>query len=136
MGGGFGGREHYEVEQDAVRLTAAMGRPVKVQWTRKDEFMAARNRPASAHRIRIAIDEAGTLTNWWHAYVSVVILARERLPGWLLPVARLGEDFGVIRGAHPAYEGTPSTDRIQRCRSTSGSWCLALIECSTRHLRH
>ena len=105
MGGGFGGREHYEVEQDAVRLTAAMGRPVKVQWTRKDEFMAARNRPASAHRIRIAIDEAGTLTNWWHAYVSGhVILARERLPGWLLPVARLGEDFGVIRGAHPAYE--------------------------------
>lgn len=105
MGGGFGGREHYEVEQDAVRLTAAMGRPVKVQWTRKDEFMAARNRPASAHRIRIAINEAGTLTNWWHAYVSGhVILARERLPGWLLPVARLGEDFGVIRGAHPAYE--------------------------------
>ena len=105
MGGGFGGREHYEVEQDAVRLTAAVGQPVKVQWTRKDEFLAARNRPASTHRVRLATDEAGTLTNWWHAYVSGhVILARERLPSWLIPVARLGEDFGVIRGAHPSYE--------------------------------
>ena len=104
MGGGFGGREHYEVEQDAVRLTAAIGRPVKVQWTRRDEFLAARNRPASAHRIRIAADDTGKLTDWWHAYISGhVIFARDRLPGWLLPVARLTGDDGVVRGANPAY---------------------------------
>lgn len=107
MGGGFGGREHYEVEQDAVRLTSAIGRPVKVQWTRKDEFMAARNRPASAHRLRLAADETGRLTDWWHAYVTGhVVLARERLPRWLLPVARLREDMGVVRGTNPAYETT------------------------------
>ena len=41
MGGGFGGREHYEVERDAVRLARAMGQPVKVQWTRADEFTRA-----------------------------------------------------------------------------------------------
>lgn len=104
MGGGFGGREHYEVEYDAVCLTAAIGRPVKVQWTRRDEFMAARNRPASAHRIRIATDDTGKLSDWWHAYISGhVIFARDRLPGWLLPVARLAGDDGVVRGANPAY---------------------------------
>ena len=32
MGGGFGGREYYEVERDAVRLARAVKRPVKVQW--------------------------------------------------------------------------------------------------------
>ena len=105
MGGGFGGREHYEAEMDAVRLARAEKRPVKVQWTRQDEFMTARNRPASAHRVRIAIDKDGNLTDWWHGYVTGhVFLARERLPNWLLPIMRLGEDIGVVRGAITPYE--------------------------------
>jgi isoquinoline 1-oxidoreductase subunit beta len=105
LGGGFGGREHYEVERDAVRLARTVQRPVKVQWTRQDEFTASRNRPASAHRLRINCDEAGNLSDWWHGYVTGhVILARDRLPGWLLPVARLGEDMGVVKGALSPYE--------------------------------
>lgn len=105
LGGGFGGREHYEVERDAVKLARAVGRPVKVQWTRADEFMASRSRPASAHRVRIASDEQGNLTHWWYGYVTGhVVFARERLPGWLLPVARLSEDSGVVKGAIAPYQ--------------------------------
>lgn len=104
MGGGFGGREHYEVEQDAVRFAAAVGQPVKVQWARQDEFKAARNRPASTHRIRLGVDAEGDLKDWWHAYISGhVVLARDRLPGWLLPVSRLRDDFGVTKGGKPVY---------------------------------
>ena len=105
LGGGFGGREHYEVERDAVKLARAWGRPVKVQWTRADEFMASRSRPASAHRVRIASDEQGNLTHWWYGYVTGhVVFARERLPGWLLPVARLSDDSGVVKGALAPYQ--------------------------------
>lgn len=104
MGGGFGGREHYEVEMDAVRLARAVKRPVKVQWVRADEFMCSRSRPASAHRIRLAADEKGNLSDWWHGYVTGhIVLARERLPGWLLPLMRLGEDIGTVRGAVTPY---------------------------------
>ncbi|UCE87377.1 MAG: molybdopterin-dependent oxidoreductase, partial [Deltaproteobacteria bacterium] len=85
MGGGFGGREHYDVERDAARLARAAGRPVKVQWSRADEFRAARNRPSSSHRVRLRADAQGRLTDWWHAFVSGhIVFARERLPGWLL----------------------------------------------------
>ena len=105
LGGGFGGREHYEVERDAVKLARAVGRPVKVQWTRADEFMASRSRPASSHRVRIASDEQGNLTHWWYGYVTGhVVFARERLPGWLLPVARLSDDSGVVKGALAPYQ--------------------------------
>jgi CO/xanthine dehydrogenase Mo-binding subunit len=105
MGGGFGGREHYEVEMDAVRLARAMKRPVKVQWTRADEFMSSRSRPASAHRIRLAANDKGNLSDWWHGYVTGhIVLARERLPGWLLPIMRLGEDIGTVRGAVTPYK--------------------------------
>lgn len=104
LGGGFGGREHYEAERDAVRLARAVRGPVKVQWTREDEFMASRSRPPSAHRIRVALDDAGNLSDWWHAYVTGhVVFARERLPGWLLPFARLAGDMGVEKGADSPY---------------------------------
>jgi isoquinoline 1-oxidoreductase beta subunit len=104
MGGGFGGREHYDVERDAVRLARAVGRPVKVQWSREVEFRAARNRPASSHRVRLRANADGRLTDWWHAFVSGHILfARERLPGWLQPPARLFGDLGVARGSRPPY---------------------------------
>ncbi len=104
MGGGFGGREHYEAELDAVRLARAVKAPVKVQWTRADEFMNSRSRPASAHRIRLAADDQGNLSDWWHGYTTGhIVLARERLPSWFLPVARLREDMGVVRGATTPY---------------------------------
>lgn len=105
MGGGFGGREHYDVEKDAARLAMAVGRPVKAQWTREDEFTASRSKPSSSHRIRLAANERDQLTNWWHAYVSGhVFLARDRLPNWLLPFERRNGDLGVVRGAHPPYD--------------------------------
>jgi len=104
MGGGFGGREHYDVERDAVYLARAVGRPVKVQWSREDEFRAARNRPPSTHRVRLAADAQGRLTDWWHAFVSGHILfARGRLPDWLLSPARLVGDVGVARGCRTPY---------------------------------
>jgi len=104
MGGGFGGREHYDVERDAARLAAAVARPVKAQWSREDEFRAARHRPASSHRVRLRADAEGRLTDWWHAFVSGHILfARERLPGWLLGAVRLTGDIGVARCSEPPY---------------------------------
>lgn len=104
MGGGFGGREHYDVERDAARLARAAGRPVKVQWSREDEFRAARNRPPSTHRVRLRADAAGGLADWWHAFVSGhIVFARHRLPGWLLTPARLFGDLGVARGSRPPY---------------------------------
>ena len=89
LGGGFGGREHYDAERDAVRLARAVGRPVKVQWSREDEFRAARNRPPSTHRIKLRAGEGGRLSDWWHAFVSgYIIFARWRMPDPLLSAAR------------------------------------------------
>ena len=105
LGGGFGGREMYEVERDAVRLALAVGRPVKVQWSRADEFRAAKNRPSSSHRVRLRADAAGRLTDWWHALVSGhIIFSKARVPGWLRKGAGwFMADLGVARGAVPPY---------------------------------
>ena len=47
FGGGFGGKHGSVVALEAARLARAAGRPVKVQWTRADEFTAGYLRPAA-----------------------------------------------------------------------------------------
>ena len=46
-GGGFGGKHGSAVALEAARLARAAGRPVKVQWSRADEFTRGYLRPAA-----------------------------------------------------------------------------------------
>jgi CO/xanthine dehydrogenase Mo-binding subunit len=50
---------------DAVLLARAVpGRPVRVQWTREDEFMWEPYGPAMVVKLRAALDSAGNITDW------------------------------------------------------------------------
>ncbi len=69
VGGGFGGRTLCTVELEAAVLARAAGAPVKVQWSRAQEFAQGFQRPPSSHRIRARV-HAGSLTHWWHAFAS------------------------------------------------------------------
>lgn len=47
FGGGFGGKQTGGVDVEAARLAQAIGRPIKVSWTREEEFRWAYFRPAA-----------------------------------------------------------------------------------------
>ncbi|HXZ66937.1 MAG TPA: molybdopterin cofactor-binding domain-containing protein [Streptosporangiaceae bacterium] len=64
FGGGFGGKHGSAVALEAARLASAAGRPVRVQWSRRDEFTAGYLRPAAVIDITSATDAAGRLTGW------------------------------------------------------------------------
>jgi CO/xanthine dehydrogenase Mo-binding subunit/aerobic-type carbon monoxide dehydrogenase small subunit (CoxS/CutS family) len=64
FGGGFGGKHSADVAVEAARLARATGRPVKVAWTRAEEFRHAYFRPAAVIDVRSAADGQGTLTGW------------------------------------------------------------------------
>lgn len=105
VGGAFGGRALFDVAREALVLARAAGCPVKVQWTREDEFVADRLRPPSSHRVRVRATPDGRITDWWHAAASGHVLFTELLgPDWLLaPVRALTADFGATRGLVPPY---------------------------------
>lgn len=75
-GGGFGIRGEAFVVMDAVSLSKAVGMPVKVIWTREDEFAHDCFRPASYCRIKGGIDRDGRVIAWWHRVASQSIMAR------------------------------------------------------------
>ncbi|HLU37821.1 MAG TPA: xanthine dehydrogenase family protein molybdopterin-binding subunit [Planctomycetota bacterium] len=65
VGGGFGAKFPPGAEGlNAVRLSMATGRPVKLMLDRYEEHTCAGNRPSAIMQIRAAADESGKLTAW------------------------------------------------------------------------
>ncbi|HYB15966.1 MAG TPA: molybdopterin cofactor-binding domain-containing protein [Streptosporangiaceae bacterium] len=62
-GGGFGGK-HGEEAVEAARLARAAGRPVKVHWSRAEEFGWGYLRPMAVIDVRAGLDASGTITAW------------------------------------------------------------------------
>ena len=70
-GSGYGGKHTGETAIEAARLAKAAGKPVKVVWTRQEEFTWAYWRPAGVIDVRGALDAEGCLTGWeMHNYNS------------------------------------------------------------------
>jgi isoquinoline 1-oxidoreductase len=71
MGSGYGGKHTGECAVEAARLAQAAGKPVKLVWTREEEFTWAYFRPAGVIEVRSGIKSDGTLTAWeFHNYNS------------------------------------------------------------------
>ncbi len=71
-GSGYGGKHTSDAGLEAARLArAAGGRPVKVVWTREEEFTWAYFRPAGVIEVKSGIAADGKLTAWeFHNYHS------------------------------------------------------------------
>jgi isoquinoline 1-oxidoreductase len=63
-GGGFGGTHSVEAAGDAAVLARATGRPVKVRWSREEEFVWGYLRPAAVIDVQSALSAAGTVLAW------------------------------------------------------------------------
>jgi isoquinoline 1-oxidoreductase len=70
-GSGYGGKHTNEAAVEAARLSRASGKPVKVVWTREEEFTWAYFRPAGVIEVKGGAKKDGTLTAWeFHNYLS------------------------------------------------------------------
>jgi isoquinoline 1-oxidoreductase len=64
MGSGYGGKHTGECAVEAARLAKGAGKPVKLVWTREEEFTWAYFRPAGVIEISAGLDKNGRLTAW------------------------------------------------------------------------
>jgi isoquinoline 1-oxidoreductase len=63
-GSGYGGKHTGEAAIEAARLARAAKRPVKIMWTREEEFTWAYFRPAAVIDITSAMRKDGKITAW------------------------------------------------------------------------
>jgi nicotinate dehydrogenase subunit B len=70
-GSGYGGKHTGEAGIEAARLAKEAKNPVKVVWTREEEFTWAYFRPAGVIDIKAGAEKNGTITSWeLHNYNS------------------------------------------------------------------
>ena len=87
-GGGFGRRLAYDYGVEAALISRAVGRAVKVVWTREDDVRHDYYRTPSHHRLEAGLDSSGRVRAWRHHVVSAPLLHhtlapsqnRERIP--------------------------------------------------------
>ena len=96
VGGAFGRRIAQDFVAEAIWCSKAVGKPVKVVWSREDDFQHDIYRPAALHVLQGALSADGNPVAWSHRIVTQSImkqvadeLVSATLPFWVpTPVKR------------------------------------------------
>jgi isoquinoline 1-oxidoreductase beta subunit len=106
MGGSFGRNAFVEYVTDAVLLSKAVQKPVKMILSREDDIHSGRFRPMVAQRIEIGLDKDGKVLGSRHR------IAAETIVPYVYDQARMdaqkGVDHIVTYGADMAFYDVPS----------------------------
>ncbi|MBL8379575.1 MAG: xanthine dehydrogenase family protein molybdopterin-binding subunit [Burkholderiales bacterium] len=100
LGGGFGLKTEQLVNEEAVLLSKAMQRPVKVTWNREDDMQNGAYRPATAQRLEAALSADGRIAAWRMRLVADSVTLRARKQSWEQTRAY---DVVVMSGATSSY---------------------------------
>jgi len=114
-GGSFGRRLFFDAALEAARISKAMGRPVKLMWTRADDIRHGRARAASHHKLRatVALGQvltfehrvASVQTDFGHGLGEILSATAARVPvlgrlglseAVFTTTVRVPYDFGVV----------------------------------------
>ncbi len=70
LGGGFGRRLSNDYISEAVQISKAIKKPVKLTWTRADDMKNDNYRPMSHHAFRGVVSPSGDAAAWSHQFIK------------------------------------------------------------------
>jgi len=107
IGGGYGRRtlRRQKYVEDALLVSRAIGKPVKVIWTREDDVKDGTFRNAAAQCLRAGFDEEGRLIAWHHRVAAPRVLEYMNPPRW---EASGGRDVIAMLGAENSRYDIPN----------------------------
>ena len=75
VGGGFGRKDNSDFGMEAAEISHAVGKPVKLTWSREDDMKHGQFRPASMHNLKGVIDNSGNALMFSHHVIAPSIRA-------------------------------------------------------------
>jgi isoquinoline 1-oxidoreductase len=143
IGGGFGGKIYNPQAIEAARLAKITGKPVQLVYTREEEFMYDRLRPAGVIQVDAGMNEEGRITYW--DFTVNMSGGRESEHFYEIPHSRTRVKFAP-RGTmgHPFYTGAwraPSVNTNTFARESQMDILAAAagvdpVEFRLKHLGH
>ncbi|MFM1815058.1 MAG: hypothetical protein RLZ98_1753 [Pseudomonadota bacterium] len=115
MGGGFGRRSLGDVSAECAKIAKAVGKPVKLIWTREEDIAHGMFRPQSSHVIEAAQDKDGKVTGLRH---TVVGDGRNLLTGGLKPF------YYELANKQMELKGTSHGIRLKHWRAVAHPFIL------------
>ena len=149
-GSAYGGKHTSDAAIEAARLARAAGRPVKVVWTREEEFTWAYFRPAGVIEVKSGITADGKLTAWefhnYHSGMSAIetpyVVANQHAEYHAVPlVLRSGSYRGLAATANhfarethmDALAGLAKMDPLEfRLKNLSDTRMRAVLEAAAK----
>lgn len=113
LGGGFGRRLDTSHAVVAAQLSKAAGRPVKYQFSRKEEFQHDTFRPPTHHIVQGKLNADGILESLEHHYASGDVSHNSAIALATTATAILGTDIGAMRGGNVMYDGIKNRRTVQ-----------------------
>jgi isoquinoline 1-oxidoreductase subunit beta len=107
VGGAFGRRiaQTADYLKQVIEIAREVApHPVKLIWSREEDFAQGAYRPAVAARIRAALGADGMPTAWWHTYIDVPGPGRN--DGFLTPYAIPNQLIQAVRSRTHVRTGT------------------------------
>ena len=150
LGGGFGRRLDADMMVPAVQAAKAVGKPVKVIYSRENDMTMDYSRPLTFQKVKAGLDGDGKLVALNHDVVSAWPTARWGIPDFLSPsVDKKGPlDAFTVNGAdffytvpnhnvraiknEMAHNATPSG----QLRSVAPGWTFWAVESMIDELAH
>jgi CO/xanthine dehydrogenase Mo-binding subunit len=150
LGGGFGRRLDADMMVPAVQAAKAVGKPVKVIYTRENDMTMDFSRPLTMQKVKAGLDSDGKLIALNHDVVSAWPTKRWGIPDFMTPsVDKKGAlDAFTVNGAdffysvpnhnvrailnEMAYNATPSG----QLRSVAPGWTFWAVESMVDELAH
>lgn len=94
LGGGYGRKLELDFQIQAAQIAKAVGKPVKLLWSREDDMTHDYYRPLSLHQMTAGLDAAGNVTTFYSKLTSPSVTARA-----FPPVVKNGKDPFMAEGA-------------------------------------
>jgi putative selenate reductase molybdopterin-binding subunit len=128
IGGGFGSKQEIILEDLCALITTRTRRPVKIEYTRREEFIASRTRDPSIVKMTIGVKKDGTftamdqkVTSWTGAYGTHSLTLLTNVGSKTLPLYRCKN---VRFWGDSVYTNLPITGAYRGYGATQGAFAI------------